>query len=489
MGNELCCYKNVSKQNLDPQSGINIINNNPQLDTKVITLNYNINTNLKENSIKKKSTKEEKITAYSTALMSKTVSFKNLKQSNLIKNPHTYFDKELVITKEAIDENICKIQRIFHNNLKKKNQRITEKEEVFNRKKKISRANSIKYKNEIIKSIENDMKIYDEPNIIYSTYRNSRNNLSMNSEYLESISSFYSKIDSLDISNEPKGFFLNKKKKYTYKGKRDSEGKKTGFGIIIWNDGSQIKSIFKNSKINGYGIFEDKRNENCEFYGNYKDNIPLGYGYYIKGNLKLEGDNWEKNNLNGIGMEIWDDDNFYQGEFNKSEKNGIGLYRWPDGTLCFGEWKNNKLNGYGLMKYSNDSIYVGEFKNNLMHGLGEFLWGDAEYYCGNYINGFKEGFGIYVWNFDKISCYIGFWENGKQHGVGIKIIDGIEKVGLYKDGRKNNNLNGPWEIKEYLKPEYLQYQKFLQQNTKLLISYVMGLKHNEILVESSFTIN
>jgi hypothetical protein len=60
MGNELCCYKNVSKQNLDPQSGINIINNNPQLDTKVITLNYNINNNLKENSIKKNLQKKKK---------------------------------------------------------------------------------------------------------------------------------------------------------------------------------------------------------------------------------------------------------------------------------------------------------------------------------------------------------------------------------------------------------------------------------------------
>ena len=187
-------------------------------------------------------------------------------------------------------------------------------------------------------------------------------------------------------------------------------------------------------------------------------------------------------------MEIWNDDNFYQGEMYKCEKNGIGLYRWPDGTLCLGEWKENKLNGYGIMKYSDDSIYVGQFKNNLMDGYGEFLWGDAEYYCGYYNKGIKEGFGIYVWNFDKLCCYVGFWENGRQNGVGIKIIEGVEKYGVFKDGRKTNSLNGSWEIEDYLRSEQVKYKKFLTQNIKSLIKYIVGLKKGDILVENSFTL-
>ena len=57
--------------------------------------------------------------------------------------------------------------------------------------------------------------------------------------------------------------------------------------------------------------------------------------------IKIIGDSWFKNNVKNLGIEIWFDDNYYQGEFKKSIKNGIGLYRWPDGTLYFGEWKNN----------------------------------------------------------------------------------------------------------------------------------------------------
>jgi len=497
MGNKVnncdyCCYKKVPGIDLENKNGIIIINNNQRELNKVPTIVSNINTNIlnsKNNPISHKTilktANEEKITAYSTAAISKTVSNKNLKPVNLIKIPETYYDKEIVITKELIDENINKIQRQFQHNLILKNKKINEKEESQNKKMKISRTiseiNNNEYENE-----DNDMKVSVEPNNIYSTDRNHSRVILMNSHQISS-ESFYSKISSIDISRETKGFFLYKKKNYSYKGNRDLNNKKNGFGIIKWDDGSILKSTFHNSKINGYGIFKDTQYENSIFYGFYKDNIPNGYGYYIKENLKLESDSWDKNNINGIGMEIWEDDNFYQGELYHSEKNGIGLYRWPDGTLCLGEWKDDKLNGYGLMKYSNDSIYIGQFKDNLMDGFGEFLWGDAEYYCGYYCNGNKDGFGIYIWNFDKVSCYIGFWENGKQHGVGIKIIDNVMKVGLYKDGRKVNKLNGTWEFKDYLKPEQMKFYKFLRQNNKILVKYIQNLKKNEIFQENSFS--
>ena len=492
---KICCYKNINNKNLDNDNRVTFLNTTKKPFEKVQSINSNFNTNILNSNInalnsksKEKSPKEEKITAYSTAAISKTVSNINLKQVNLIKIPKTYFDKEMIITKEAIDENICKIQRLFHINLIKKNKKISEREESFLKNENFIRAHS-GIPNEITETIESDMKVSEEPNFNQSSCRhNSKKNITISSFHQKSSSSFYSKIDYNDLSTEPKGYFLYKKKNYDYIGNRDSKGKKKGFGMIIWRDGSIIKSNFKNSKINGYGIFKDSQINNGIFYGFYKDNIPNGYGYYIKENLKLEGDNWEKNNLNGIGMEIWNDDNFYQGEMYKCEKNGIGLYRWPDGTLCLGEWKENKLNGYGIMKYSDDSIYVGQFKNNLMDGYGEFLWGDAEYYCGYYNKGIKEGFGIYVWNFDKLCCYVGFWENGRQNGVGIKIIEGVEKYGVFKDGRKTNSLNGSWEIEDYLRSEQVKYKKFLTQNIKSLIKYIVGLKKGDILVENSFTL-
>ena len=88
------------------------------------------------------------------------------------------------------------------------------------------------------------------------------------------------------------------------------------------------------------------------------------------------------------------------------------------------------------MKYSNDSIYFGEFKNGLMNGWGEFLWSDLKYYCGNYINNLKNGFGIFIWDFNNINAYLGFWENGKQNGIGILINNYKKKYVILKKEEK-----------------------------------------------------
>ena len=143
------------------------------------------------------------------------------------------------------------------------------------------------------------------------------------------------------------------------------------------------------------------------------------------------------------------------------------------------------MDGLGLIKYSNDSIYVGEYKNGLMNGWGEFLWNDLKYYCGNYKNDIKNGFGIFVWNFNNLNAYVGFWENGKQNGIGIQLFNNKEKIGFFNNGRRTLILNGPWEIRDYLKSEQFRYQKFLEMNSKNLKKFVFGLKNNEIMKEFS----
>ncbi len=370
----------------------------------------------------------------------------------------------MIITKEAIDENICKIQRLFHNNLIKKNKKISEREESFLKNKNIVRAHS-GIPNEITETIESDMKVSEEPNFNQSSCRhNSKKNITISSFHQKSSSSFYSKIDYNDLSTEPKGYFLYKKKNYDYIGNRDSKGKKKGFGMIIWRDGSIIKSNFKNSKINGYGIFKDSQINNGIFYGFYKDNIPNGYGYYIKENLKLEGDNWEKNNLNGIGYEIWDDKTFYKGEFLNNKKHGIGIYQWPDKTYYEGEWKNNKMNGYGMIYYTNESFYCGEVLNGNMHGFGLFSWKNKHKYIGYFKNDLKNGFGVFIWQMKPLECFVGFWNNGKQNGVGAKVHNGVFTYGIWENGKKDNWLKGEWEVKRCLTPEEMKFEKFLYKN-------------------------
>ena len=506
MGNIIhqhCCYKNADEQNLDKISRIIYINDGLKVkENNTVEIGKIIDNDIiqKEEESKIK-IEENKPSAISTALVSKKNSSKNIIKTIKSKD-EKYIESQLIINDINYINQVEKIQRAFREKIKKKpdNEKLDINKylnietsninnDIFDKRYSGTYCDDL-YKNS---EIEKDLKVSDEYPILYTTY--SHNNFN-NNNTLKKLNYSFAKSSTLnDISfhliNEitelsllQKGNFITKKKKYKFYGYHNSKGRKEGFGIIKWEDGSTLKAYFTESKINGYAIFYDK-NSNSFFSGYYINNCPKGFGIYNKDNVKIIGDSWFKNNIKNLGIEVWFDDNYYQGEFKKSIKNGIGLYRWPDGTLYFGEWKNNKMDGYGIIKYSNDSIYIGEYKNGLMNGWGEFLWSDLKYYCGNYKNDIKDGFGIFVWNFINLNAYIGFWENGKQNGIGIQLFNNKEKIGFFNNGRKTLTLNGPWEIRDYLKSEQFRYQKFLEMNSKNLIKFVFGLKNNEIMKEFS----
>lgn len=72
---------------------------------------------------------------------------------------------------------------------------------------------------------------------------------------------------------------------------------------------------------------------------------------------------------------------------------------------------------------------------------------------GFYVQDKKEGFGIYYWeNLHK--AYLGFWKNGKQHGVGKYINpkkqDKQTKFGLWKEGQRTKWFNSEEEAMNIL---------------------------------------
>ena len=279
-----------------------------------------------------------------------------------------------------------------------------------------------------------------------------------------------SEINFLKKPEDIHGYFLKKSnKKIRFFGKLDEKTKtKDGFGIVKWTDKSQIEGIFSQNHLNGYCKFYNSKT-NSNFHGIYKNNIPNGFGIYFNSTLTLHG-YWEKENLNGIGLEVWQDDTYYQGEFLNSKKNGIGLYRWSDGTIYQGEFINNQMNGYGLILYSNDRIYAGEILNGFMNGYGVYIWENGNKYMGYYLQDTKHGFGVFIWNHKPFVGYFGFWEMGKQHGVGAKVNGNNIKYGLWNRGKINLLFKGVYEIDRYLSGLQMRYYKFF------LPSYINKIK-------------
>ena len=224
--------------------------------------------------------------------------------------------------------------------------------------------------------------------------------------------------------------------------------KKNGFGIITWLDNSKLKGFFESNELNGICRFYNFKYRS-NFIGEYKNNKPSGFGVYSAKSFSMQG-YWDSENLNGIAIEVWEDGTYFQGEYKNNKKNGIGLYRWPDGTIYQGEFKDGQMNGKGIILYSNDCIFSGEIKNGYMDGYGYFSWGNGSMYIGYYSQDIKNGFGIYVWDQKNFVIYIGFWEMGKQQGIGAKVNGNKIKYCLWNKGKISIVLKGLYEIDKYL---------------------------------------
>ena len=234
--------------------------------------------------------------------------------------------------------------------------------------------------------------------------------------------------------------------------------KKNGFGIITWSDNSKLKGKFESNDINGICRFYNHKYKST-FIGEYVNSHPKGFGVYNVKSFSLQG-YWESENLNGIAIEVWEDGTYFQGEYKDNKKNGIGLYRWPDGTIYQGEFKDGQMNGLGIILYSNDCIFSGEIENGYMNGYGTYSWGNGCMYMGNYTQDIKNGFGIYIWDQKNFLCYIGFWEMGKQQGIGAKINGNKIKYCIWNKGKISATLKGLYEIDKYLtgiQKGYYQY--------------------------------
>ena len=276
-----------------------------------------------------------------------------------------------------------------------------------------------------------------------------------------------------DLDNDQiKGYFLLKKKKFKFQGRKDKEGKKIGFGLIFWEDSSKLKGYFTNSKLNGIVYFQNCGNDNSTFFGEYKNNIPIGYGIYSRKGYILEGNNWEKNNLNDIGISIWEEGEMYEGEFKNSTKDGIGLYRWVDGTSYVGQFKKNKIHGYGKMTFSNGNSYEGEFNEGFLTGWGKFVWDDGKYYIGNYLKDKKHGFGFFVWSLEPLIALIGFWNQGKQSGICIKLFKGECKIVFANESKNIIEIRNKYEISKYLLPYQIKYKHFFKKKYNEYVKFI-----------------
>jgi hypothetical protein len=104
-----------------------------------------------------------------------------------------------------------------------------------------------------------------------------------------------------------------------------------------------------------------------------------------------------------------------------------------------------------------------------MNDFGEFYWPDGNKYIGFYKDDKKCGLGVFQWpKSNKI--FIGIWENGKQHGVGISIHNKEIRYGVWEEGARKFWLKGPWQFDKYLNDDQDKYLHFLKKDPYEIIN-------------------
>lgn len=187
---------------------------------------------------------------------------------------------------------------------------------------------------------------------------------------------------------------------------------KSGFGILLKNNGEKRVGNWYQNKFEGWNYYIDV-------------NGNLYIGLFINGKLNGKGEKHGLNNeiycgdfindlFDGKGKEI-NDLYEYEGEFKEGKKNGKGKIIYKDtGDWYEGYFLENNFNGEGHYYWKKNGYeYIGNYVDGIIKGKGVYKYGDKATYKGEFKNGVKEGLGEWITKNNKI---IGNFVNDLPHG-------------------------------------------------------------------------
>ena len=244
-------------------------------------------------------------------------------------------------------------------------------------------------------------------------------------------------------------------------------GKPEGFGKYTWENKKYYIGQWKNGKKEGKGAKfkmqstrtrSEKNKDNEEpiltYEGQFVNDKYDGKGKYIWENGEYYIGEWSKGERNGKGTDYYKDNKIrYEGDFLNGKYHGNGKYILENGEYYIGQFLNGERNGEGKLYYNNDNIkYDGEFLNDNLEGEGTYYYKNGEYYVGHWKGGKKDGKGIVYYSNGEIK-YDGNFVKDKLEGYGKYIYEN----GDYYEGEwKNNDRNGKGT--EYYKNGNIKHQ-------------------------------
>ena len=116
--------------------------------------------------------------------------------------------------------------------------------------------------------------------------------------------------------------------------------------------------------------------EEGKFRGNMINGKREGYGVFYYNDGSQYWGNWLNGKRSGEGKYISCKGSIYNGNWENDMKNGKGNIKYLNGNNYDGYWKDNKFSGQGVLVYNNKK-YIGVFEDGNPKGRFNIVYGDG----------------------------------------------------------------------------------------------------------------
>lgn len=107
-----------------------------------------------------------------------------------------------------------------------------------------------------------------------------------------------------------------------------------------------------------------------EYRGEWKEGRRHGFGQLMFADGGAYLGHFENGLFNGFGVLTFSDGSRYEGEFAQGKFNGVGVFIRYDNMTFEGEFKNGRVDGFGLLTFPDGSHGIprneGLFENNTL---------------------------------------------------------------------------------------------------------------------------
>ena len=137
---------------------------------------------------------------------------------------------------------------------------------------------------------------------------------------------------------------------------------------------TEISQIFVNESVQAVEV-----ETNGKYTGSRVDGKKSGTGKYVWNNGDVYEGEFSNDLMHGTGKLTIVGEGTYEGEFVQGKKSGEGTFTFANGDVYKGNWLDDKMEGSGVYTFANGDVYSGAFSNNKFNGTGTYKKNGSSY--------------------------------------------------------------------------------------------------------------